>query len=242
MKIAIISDIHSNLEALLAVEEHMMDLGVDSIYFVGDVVGYGPDPNECARWVMDKTELAVMGNHDQAALGLLDVETFNPSAKQAILWNSSHMESWATEYLRTLPLTQVRQDVTLVHANPRDPEGWNYIFTLWDAEMNFQHFEGTFCFVGHSHQPVAVMMNGEGEVNVIATESFPIESGSRYLINVGSVGQPRDGNPAACFGLLDTEKGEFSYVRTMYDFHKTQEKMFQASLPRSLAERLAEGR
>jgi predicted phosphodiesterase len=242
MKAAIISDVHSNLEALEAVERSLDSLDVDEIYFVGDVVGYGPDPNACTRWVMENVATGVMGNHDYAALGLMDIDTFNANAKKAILWNSEQMEDIAVEFLRTLPMVKKNNELTLVHANPRDPESWNYIFTLWDAEMNFPHFENTFCFVGHSHQPVAVGMDHSGAVNVIPGDTFPIEDGCRYLVNVGSVGQPRDGNPDACFGYLDTEQGEFSFIRTPYDYRITQEKMLKVGLPEPLVERLAEGR
>lgn len=242
MKIAIISDIHSNLEALQAVDDALTDLGAQVVYFAGDVVGYGPDPNLCATWVQERAELAVMGNHDYAALGRMDTDTFNPNARQAINWNSDQMKDQAKEYLASLPMVLAKNGVTVVHSNPREPDGWNYIFSLWDAEMNFEHFEGDFCFVGHSHQPVAVGMDQEGQVSVLPGESFRVQEGSRYLVNVGSVGQPRDGNPAACFGLLDTDENIFKFVRVPYDFEITQKKMLVAGLPKPLAERLAEGR
>ena len=242
MRIAIVSDIHSNVEAVEAVQKTILDIGVDAIYFAGDVVGYGPDPNDCTAWVMENTDLAVMGNHDIAALGKIDIDTFNDNARKAIVWTSDQMEDWATDYVSTLPMVVSRDVVTLVHANPQDPESWNYIFSLWDAEMNFSYFESTFCFVGHSHQPVIVAMDGSGQTSVLPGESFTVENGSRYLINVGSVGQPRDGNPEACFGLLDLEKGEFTFQRSPYEFKVTQGKMFSAGLPGPLADRLAEGR
>jgi len=242
MRIAVVSDIHSNLEAVEAVGKAIKELGVDAIYFVGDVVGYGPDPNACTRWVMENADLAVMGNHDIAALGRIDIDNFNLNAKEAIIWNSEQMEDWATDYITTLPMLMSLDGVTIVHANPQEPESWNYIFSLWDAERNFSHFETTFCFVGHSHQPVTVGMDDSGQVSVLPGDSFTVDDGTRYLVNVGSVGQPRDGNPEACFGLLDTDKGEFSILRSPYEFQITQEKMISAGLPKPLADRLAEGR
>ncbi len=242
MKIAIVSDIHSNLEALEAVERVINDIGVDAIYFVGDVVGYGPDPNACTRWVMENAGLAVMGNHDSAELGNIDIDSFNPNAKKAIIWNSDQMEDWAIDYITTLPMVMSQEGVTIVHANPQEPESWNYIFSLWDAERNFSYFESRFCFVGHSHQPVTVGMDATGQVSVLPGEFFTMDDGARYLINVGSVGQPRDGNPAACFGILDTDKGEFSIHRSPYEIKVTQEKMISAGIPKPLADRLAEGR
>ena len=242
MRIAVVSDIHSNLEAVEAVGKAIKELGVDAIYFVGDVVGYGPDPNACTRWVMENADLAVMGNHDIAALGRIDIDNFNLNAREAIIWNTEQMEDWATDYITTLPMLMSLDGVTIVHANPQEPESWNYIFSLWDAERNFSHFETTFCFVGHSHQPVTVGMDDSGQVSVLPGDSFTVDDGTRYLVNVGSVGQPRDGNPEACFGLLDTDKGEFSILRSPYEFQITQEKMISAGLPKPLADRLAEGR
>jgi len=242
MRVAVISDIHSNLEALEAVGKEIERIGVDEIFFAGDVVGYGPDPNPCTEWVMENTDLAVVGNHDFAALGKMDIESFNSNARDAILWNTGQLESWATDYMETLPTLKTRESMAVVHANPKAPESWGYIFSLWDAEMNFSFFEDTFCFVGHSHQPVVVEMDRNGQVSVLPGSSFTTKDGSRYLINVGSVGQPRDGNPEACFGLLDTDKGEFTLHRSPYDFTITQKKMITAGLPKPLADRLAEGR
>lgn len=242
MRIAILSDIHSNLEALEAVCHEMDRLGVDSVYFAGDVVGYGPDPNLCTRWVLENADAAVAGNHDFAAVGMMDSDSFNTNAKDAIQWNASQLEDELVDYLVSLPMMETRNGVTLVHASPRLPDQWEYIFTLWDAEENFAHFEGTFCFVGHSHQPVMVCMDSEGSVAVIPGDKLISEEGCRYLINVGSVGQPRDGNPDACFGLLDTELSEFSLVRARYEISVTQEKMFREGLPQALSDRLSEGR
>ncbi|UCF29837.1 MAG: metallophosphoesterase family protein [bacterium] len=242
MRIGILSDIHSNLEALEAVDEALSSASVDTIYFAGDVVGYGPDPNPCTQWVRDRAEIAVAGNHDFAAIGMMDPETFNSNAREAIIWNSERLEDWAGDYLKELPMVVTRDEVTIVHASPRAPELWEYIFTLWDAEVNFSHFLTEFCFVGHSHQPVMVGMDPEGVVTVIPGESLKAEEGHRYLINVGSVGQPRDGNPDACCGILDTSTFEFTLVRIPYDVRKTQRKMVKEGLPLALVDRLSEGR
>jgi diadenosine tetraphosphatase ApaH/serine/threonine PP2A family protein phosphatase len=242
MKAALVSDVHSNLEALQAVEKSLGELGVEKVCFIGDAVGYGPDSDACTEWIMQNAGMSVMGNHDLAAAGLTDVGSFNPNARAAILWTMRHMKDVSLEFLRALPMRQIQDGMTLVHANPMDPGGWNYIFSLWDAEMNFPFFEGPFCFVGHSHQPAAVGMDPKGAVSVQPLTAFPIQEGFRYLVNVGSVGQPRDGNPASCFGFLDTDRGQFSFIRVPYDYRKTQKKMEEAGLPRPLIERLAEGR
>lgn len=242
MKIAILSDIHSNLEALKAVSARLDELTVDQIFFVGDVVGYGADPEECTRWVAENADLAVAGNHDFAAVGLIEADSFNAYARDAIEWNADHMGEHAVEYINDLPLTETRDGITLAHANPSLPDEWGYIFTLWDAEMNFSHFDGFICFVGHSHQPVVVKMDSDNGVSVAPGDCVTLSDDSRYLINVGSVGQPRDGNPDACFGLLDKEKNEFSLVRVSYDVKTTHRKMSEAGLPAALADRLLEGR
>ena len=242
MRIAILADIHSNLEALEAVCGEMDRLGVDSVYFAGDVVGYGPDPNLCTRWVLNNADAVVAGNHDFAAVGMMDSDTFNNNARDAIQWNARQLEDDLADFLVSLPMVETRNGVTLVHASPRFPDQWEYIFTLWDAEENFAHFDNTFCFVGHSHQPVMVCMDQEGSVAVIPGDKLISEEGCRYLINVGSVGQPRDGNPDACFGLFDTELSEFSLIRSKYEVSVTQEKMHKEGLPPALADRLLEGR
>jgi len=242
VKIAIVSDIHSNMDALDAVHAAVERLGADSIYFIGDAVGYGPDPNPCTKWVMDNAEVAVAGNHDAAAVGLADSESFNSYAREAILWNARQLEPETSGFLSSLPLVEERDGITLVHASPKLPDVWDYIFTLWDAEVNFSHFDGPICFVGHSHQPVMVSMDVNGAVSVVPGDSLTIEDGFRYLINVGSVGQPRDGNPAACFGLLDRDAGVFSIQRVEYDISAIQKKMREAGLPQPLADRLSEGR
>jgi len=242
MKIAILSDIHSNLEALDAVSSRFDDLAVDEVFFVGDVVGYGADPKECTRWVAENASLAVAGNHDFAAVGLIEADSFNAYARDAIEWNAEHMGEEAVDYLNGLPLTVSRDGITLAHANPSMPDEWGYIFTLWDAEMNFSYFDGYVCFVGHSHQPVVVRMDGDNGVSVAPGGQVNLLEDSKYLINVGSVGQPRDGNPDACFGLLDTDSKDFPLIRVSYDINTTHRKMTDAGLPAALADRLLEGK
>ena len=242
MRIGILSDIHSNLEALEAVEDALRSASVDAVFFAGDVVGYGPDPNACTEWVRENAVIAVAGNHDFAAIGKMDAETFNSNAREAIVWNSDHLDDRWNDYLNELPMLENQEGMTVVHASPRSPEQWEYIFTLWDAEVNFAHFETNFCFVGHSHQPVMVSMDPQGVVSVVPGDSLTAMEGHRYLINVGSVGQPRDGNPDACFGILDTETSGFRLLRMEYDVRKTQEKMLKEGLPQPLADRLSEGR
>jgi diadenosine tetraphosphatase ApaH/serine/threonine PP2A family protein phosphatase len=239
---AILSDIHGNLEALLAVEGVLRSLAVETVRFVGDAVGYGPDPNPCVEWVAQSASLAVAGNHDHAAVGAADSGGFNHLARRALEWTAKELSPPAAAWLSGLPLVAEAEGATFVHANPRLPAEWGYIMTLWDADINFGYFTGPLCFVGHSHQPVIVRRDPEGNVNVAQGPTVRLEPGCRYLVNVGSVGQPRDRNPEACFGLLDRERGEFSLLRAPYDLARTQEKMRRAGLPEPLAARLAEGR
>jgi len=239
---AILSDIHGNLEALLAVAEAAARASAGAVHFVGDAVGYGPDPEECSRWVERNAALKVAGNHDFAAVGAADPGGFNALARAAMDWTTRELSPGSVRFLSRLPLVAEEGGIKLVHANPRLPAEWGYIMTLWDADVNFGYFTGAFCFVGHSHQPVMVKRDPAGTVSVVPGTSLKVEEGCRYLINVGSVGQPRDRNPEACMGILDRERGEFSFLRVPYDYTVTQAKMRRAGLPEPLGARLAEGR
>ncbi len=242
MKVAVLSDIHGNLEALEAVDRVLRQMEVRSILFAGDAVGYGPDPEDCVRWVEERSALSVAGNHDHAAVGAADAGGFNPLARAALEWTRDHLSPESAGYLARLPLMGEAEGAAVAHANPRQPGEWGYIMTLWEADISFGYFTAPFCFIGHSHHPVMVKRDPKGGVSVMHDASFRVEQGCRYLVNVGSVGQPRDRNPAACFGLLDRESGDFSLVRVSYDVARTQEKMRKAGLPEPLAARLAEGR
>jgi diadenosine tetraphosphatase ApaH/serine/threonine PP2A family protein phosphatase len=242
VRTAIISDVHGNLEALEAVERVLREMDVRSLLFAGDAVGYGPDPEACTRWVERHAAFSVAGNHDHAAVGAADAGGFNPLARTALEWTRGMLSAGSAAWLVNLPLMGEAEGAALVHANPRQPAEWGYIMTLWEADISFGYFTAPFCFIGHSHHPVMVRRDPRGTVTVIPGETFRVEEGCRYLVNVGSVGQPRDRNPSACFGLLDRGSGGFSLVRVPYDVGRTQEKMRRAGLPEPLAARLAEGR
>jgi diadenosine tetraphosphatase ApaH/serine/threonine PP2A family protein phosphatase len=241
MRYAVISDIHSNLEALEAVLAGIEDIGIRDVIFIGDAVGYGPNPNECTEMLSERCKALVAGNHDWAVIGLSDASFFNEYARRAVEWTSEVIEEKNKEVLRSMPLVEEdkKRDAFFVHATPRRPEEWSYLLNLWDAELNFYSFEEKVCFIGHSHQPFIVEKVPSGEV-VAHSESVRIKGDSRYIINAGSVGQPRDGDPRACFAVVDDDRVKI--VRIPYDIEKVQEKMRQELLPYPLIERLAAGR
>ncbi|NIR51685.1 metallophosphoesterase family protein [candidate division KSB1 bacterium] len=240
MKYAIISDIHGNLEALESVLTEIEKHYVDSLLCLGDVVGYGPNPNECVEVIRDKAEVILAGNHDYAPLGKLDLSYFNPWARNAIEWTADQLSESSKEFLLSLPLKMNLNGFTIVHSTPLNPEQWNYIITIGDAVRNFHEFEGRVCFVGHSHVPMIVSVKNE-DYRAIRENPLQIDPDRRYIINVGSVGQPRDLIPRAAYAIYDTTNGTYELFRVDYDIAETQSKIIQSGLPEFLAERLELG-
>jgi diadenosine tetraphosphatase ApaH/serine/threonine PP2A family protein phosphatase len=241
MKWAILSDVHGNLEALQAVLADLHREGAGKIAFLGDAVGYGANPGECLLLLREQTEFWVAGNHDWGAVGLTDVSYFNAAAKSAVLWTRGELAEEDRTFLRGLPLVLEAGGITFVHATPNEPGEWHYIFAYPEAEQAFGSWDGELAFVGHSHRPVILAKGGKGGVNTLGREAAVLEKGTRYIINVGSVGQPRDGNPRAAYGLYDEGERKFSLRRVPYDIPAAQQKIIRAGLPASLARRLAEG-
>lgn len=241
MRYGLISDIHGNLEALTAVLSEIDKLHVDTILCLGDVVGYGPNPNECVELVRERAAVCLIGNHDEASLGRVDLEFFNYIAREAIEWTMRELNQESSAYLRSLPYTHEFENVLIVHASPDEPRRWNYIISLEDAEQSFAAFEQQMCFIGHSHTPWVIDLPPSGRMQVRQEYPTSFEDRHRYLINVGSVGQPRDRNPFAAFGILDTQKKEYALKRTAYEVAKTQKKIRAQGLPSFLADRLAAG-
>jgi diadenosine tetraphosphatase ApaH/serine/threonine PP2A family protein phosphatase len=244
MRIAIISDIHGNLEALEAVLADIEAQHIDENLCLGDIVGYGVSPNECLELVKAKCPLVLLGNHDAAAVGLLSTHHFNIHAKIAIEWTTENLSKAGKAYLQALPLRKVQHGSTFVHATPYEPNMWYYITSLEEAAFNFQFYETPVCYVGHTHIPIIIVLDKERELYVHqdARVSFADKPEARLLINVGSVGQPRDRNANACYGVLDTEKQEFEHRRVSYDVAKTQGRMRKAKMPEFLIMRLQDGR
>jgi predicted phosphodiesterase len=241
MKWAILSDVHGNLEALQAVLADLRREGAERIAFLGDAVGYGADPGECLLLLRERAEFLVAGNHDWGAVGLTDVSYFNTAAKSAVLWTAGELAEEDRAFLLRLPLVHQAGGITFVHATPHEPGEWNYIFTYPEAECAFGAWTGELAFFGHSHRPVILAKGGKGSVNSLEGKAAVLEKGSRYIINVGSVGQPRDGNPQAAYGLYDEGERRFLLKRVPYDIPGAQKKIIRAGLPASLARRLAEG-
>lgn len=229
MRVAVISDIHANLPALETVFTIIDQIGVDRILCLGDIVGYGPFPNECIALVRERCAAVVRGNHDAGAIDELPLDHFNTYGEIAMKWTRKQLTAESAAFLRSQPLMQVVDGITIAHAAPLHPGSWRYIFAWPDAQRCFAAFGTPYCFIGHTHVPVVV---GEsGSVN-------QFRSGERFLINVGSVGQARDGVPRASFGLLDTERGTYDTVRTEYDIEAAARAILQARLPDYLAQRL----
>lgn len=242
MRILVISDIHANDTAFEAVLRHS-EGDWDFVWCLGDVVGYGPDPNECVERLKTLPQLCLAGNHDWAALNRLDVKTFNPDARRAVEWTQDTLTAENTEFLEHLPVTFVIGDYTLVHASPREPI-WEYILEPSVAALNFPHFETPYCFVGHTHQPVIYTMD-EDESSAQSNPPRYNESrtlnGQRQIINPGSIGQPRDQNPDAAYGILDVTSGVFEHRRIPYNIRAVQRRMLDYNLPERLITRLEHG-
>lgn len=238
MRLAVLSDIHANLEALEAVRRAGEERGVERWVCLGDVVGYGADPQACLARVRQWMAFCVMGNHDQAVAGLGDLEYFNPWARWAVEWTAGQLRPEQRQYLAGLPLSMVEDDALYVHAHPANPGGWGYALNEREAQRALEATTARLCFIGHSHQPL-VCAAGSGLL--VGEDLIALRPGERYLVNAGSVGQPRDGNWWACFLVWDQERDTLEYVRSDYDLQKAQAKILAAGLPPFLAHRLAQG-
>lgn len=244
MRWALLSDIHGNLTALQRVLAEIENHQVDGILCLGDIVGYGARPNECVALVQGRAELCVRGNHDAGVLGAIDIDYFSGRARQAIIWTQQCLNETSRSYLSGRPLRAHRHQALLVHGSPRDPL-WEYILDLQTAYINFQENDAPLCLFGHSHIPSLFVWNGShvrGE-RAIGDQTRPIATGERYLINPGSVGQPRDGDPRASFGLLtlDADQGQMEWHRIGYDIERTRRQIQEAGLPPGLGDRLLSG-
>ena len=246
MRHLIISDIHANLTAFKAVLEDAGELheDYDDVWCLGDVVGYGPDPNECCELLRQFPHLCLAGNHDWAALGRLDLRTFNADARFAAEWTQKELTPGNMEYLEALPTTFVLGDYTLAHGSPREPV-WEYILDPLIAALNFPHFETLYCLVGHTHTPVTFQQLGKnGEARSVPPaygDPANLETGNRQIINPGSIGQPRDNDPRAAYAMLDVENNIFEHRRIPYPIEEVQERMRAVDMPDRLVTRLEHG-
>ena len=198
---------------------------VDSIVCLGDVVGYGAEPNECIDLIRSRSIQCVLGNHDEASIGIGDITFFNRWARDAILWTSVNLSDSSRKFLRDLDFSMVVDSVFLVHATPYEPDRWHYLFSDFEARMCFSTFKQKICFIGHTHIPII----------------FTEPGGSRLIVNVGSVGQPRDRDPRASWGLYDTESEQYELKRVEYQIDKAAALIIKAGMPAFLANRLKSG-
>jgi diadenosine tetraphosphatase ApaH/serine/threonine PP2A family protein phosphatase len=240
VRYAILSDIHGNYEAFTAVLEAIGEMEIDSILCLGDVVGYGANPNEVAELTRERADVATKGNHDHAAVDPAEEAYFNPWAVQAIQWTRNELTEENLEYLRGMPYESFLPDVRLVHASPGEPRRWRYVLSPQAAAREFSAFEESFCFIGHSHVPMIVLRTEVGTSELLDGE-VALPAGARVLINVGSVGQPRNGDPRASFAVLDLEDRSARLVRVEYDLQTARKKIIDAGLPRFLGDRLLLG-
>ena len=242
MRCLVISDIHANLTAFRAVLDDAAN-EFDFVWCLGDVVGYGPDPNECVVLLRQMPHLCLAGNHDWAALGRLDISTFNADARSAVAWTQEQLSAQSRRYLEALPTTIILGDYTLAHGSPREPV-WEYILDPLIAASNFAHFDTTYCLVGHTHLPVIFRQTTERG----SCEALPADfhrtyalNGVRQIINPGSVGQPRDSNPEAAYALVDVDSGTWQHRRVVYDVTEVQARMRTLNMPERLVNRLEHG-
>ncbi len=241
MKYGIFSDVHANLEALEAVLAKLVEQGATRFLCLGDLVGYGPDPNACIERIRSLRARVVAGNHDYGAIRRTSTAGFNQAAREALAWTGKQLTRHNRLYLENLPLADVRDSIHMVHASPSAPDRWEYVLTLGDAEDEIEYFSETICLLGHSHHPFVVECPSRGRCRLIRTESFRLSPGAKYVINAGSVGQPRDGDTRACCLLYDINAATLTFFRVPYDIATTQEKIRRAGLPESLATRLSHG-
>ena len=239
MRVAVLSDIHSNLPAFEAALEALGTF--EQLWVLGDVVGYGPHPDAVVERLRDLDAIAVQGNHDAAVLGRIPTGTFNDLARAAVVWTKQTMKPHNLEWLAEQPEKRVEGDYTLAHGSPRDPI-WEYLFSVPAARINLASFETPYCIVGHTHHPLT-FRDDRGQV-----VALPAEDGSRLrldgrrcILNPGSAGQPRDGDPRACAMAIDTEAGEVEWLRFEYDIERTQADIRALPLPGRLADRLEMG-
>ena len=243
MRYLVVSDIHGNAPALEAVLQGSPDF--DALICLGDMVGYGPNPNECVSRLSDFELVCLAGNHDWGAIGKADLLVFNREARHALLWTQSVMRPTVADYLKRLPPMQALMDgIVLAHGSPRDPV-WEYLVDAASAARNFEQFDFHAALVGHSHLPlVHEWLEDDGRVQLLRAEVGMLMhlEGRRLILNPGSVGQPRDGDPRASFASLDTEQMTWSFHRVPYPVTITQERMRAQALPQRLIDRLEVGR
>jgi predicted phosphodiesterase len=242
MRYGIFSDIHSNLEALDAVMDAFKSEDIDTYLCAGDLVGYASCPNECIEKITSITNIIVAGNHDWAAINLFSIDYFNPMASEAIYWTRGALNKKSTTLLKSLKLVYKNKELTLVHGTLNNPADFNYLIDGYTARETFRLLDTNVSFVGHTHAAGIFSEDKDGRINYLNDNFSNIIPGNKYIINVGSVGQPRDSSPEACYCIYDTDKKEVRIKRVDYDIATARKKIIDAGLPKFLGDRLLLGR
>jgi predicted phosphodiesterase len=242
VRIAVLSDVHGNLHALEAVLKSITADEPDAVWCLGDLVGYGPQPNQCCTLVAERADICLIGNHDLGVLGRLNLDDFSVDAAAVARWTADVLEDDAHRFLNALEPQSDQGEIALYHASARDPV-WEYVLTPFAALGSFAATEARIILVGHSHVPLAFGLTEQRLETIIAPGGTELDlSGvGRWILNPGSVGQPRDGDPRAAYTLLDPAAGRAEYRRVEYPVEETQAEIRDAGLPEPLAERLAHG-
>ena len=238
----IFSDVHSNIEALQAFAELARTIRHDKKVFLGDAVGYGADPNACVEWIRANADIALAGNHDYAVVEKTDIAHLNPYAYQACLWTRKQLTGANKHFLGSLPVTKEEDGISWAHSSPHEPEKWHYVSSLPAGIENFEYFRTPVCFVGHSHVHRIFKRDSTGNVEDYPMFTGELEPDCRYIINAGSIGQPRDGNPDPAFVIYNSQTLTLEPRRFKYDRAAAQHKILKNGLPEILAERLSYGR
>ena len=240
MKYAVIADIHANLEALQVVLEDTRNQNCTHYCCVGDVVGYNANPKECLDIIRDSGMPCVKGNHDEYCSSDEYLEGFNPHAAEAVTWTRKQLSAADRLWLREMKYVKLVASFSMVHATLDGPQRWGYVFDKLAAAASFTYQNTSVCFFGHTHVPVAFVR--DSMVRGGTYSKFKVEPGKKYFVNVGAVGQPRDGNPKAAYVIYDMDEGSIELRRLDYDIPKAQKKILAAGLPPRLADRLALGK
>lgn len=240
MRYAIFSDIHSNLEAFRVALSFLKTQGSDRCIFLGDAIGYGANPNEVVELLRELNPICIGGNHDWAVLGKISTVFFNPAARAAVVWTQQHLQKEYVSFLNFLPLIDEHEEFISVHGSLYEPEEFHYISSSADARHNFGLLDRKICFVGHSHCK-GVFMLKNNVISFITDDTAQLKKGAKYIINVGSVGQPRDRDYRSCICMYDTSKKVVTFHRLEYNVEKAAKKIILSGLPPFLGERLYMG-
>ena len=241
MRFIIFSAVHSNLEAIQSFCRATENIPHDKKVCLGDIVGYNADPNPVVSWIREEIDLTLAGNHDYYVLNPMNASHLNPAAYQACAWTRSTLTKNNKEFLDALPVEKEEDGIYWVHSSPFEPTEWHYVSTMRSAEKNFDYFEQAICFLGHSHLPGIFEKNKNNEIYSYDASKLELDPESRYIINVGSLGQPRDGNPDPVFVFYDSMSRVVEFHRFSYDLSSTQQKIRACGLPSYLADRLSNG-